>query len=137
VANNRANIRAAIKTVLDGATSAGSNVYSSRRTKLWNEELPAIFIFTLEEPVTPESQRNTRYIRDVQILIEIRLEASTDVDDELDALVGEVEDLIIANQSLSGTVLSVLQLNTEVSFDPNGEKEVGVAILTYQCKYIS
>ncbi len=137
MANNRANIRSALKTMLTGQTDAGSNVYTNRESRLWQSELPAIIISTPEEPVTPESLSSRRYIRDLVISLEVKIEASESVDDTLDALVADIEDLIDADPSIDGTVLSCVQKSTEVRVDSEGEKDIGVATITFECKYIS
>lgn len=137
MANNRQAIRTAVQAMLLGNTDADQNVYKNRESKLWQSELPSILIYTLQEPSTSESLQSRRYIRDLELLIKVKVEATESVDDVLDALVGEVEDLINADRSLSGTVLSTVQQNTEITIESEGENDVGTAILTFTCKYIS
>ncbi len=137
MANNRPAIRSALKAMLSGNTGAGTNVYSHRQTRLWESELPAILIYSNQEPAQPESLRSTRSIRNLELTIEVRLEASANVDDEVDVLLGEIEVLIVANQSLSGTVLSTTLSNTEIRIDSEGQNDIGVGVLTYECKYVS
>jgi hypothetical protein len=137
VANNRAAIRAALVSALSGNTSAGTNVYANRETKLWQSELPAILIYTLHEPATPRDLSVRQYIRKLQLAVKVKVESSTTVDDDLDALTAEVEAVIMANSSLSGTVLSTIQTLTEVIVDSTGEEDLATATITFECTYIS
>lgn len=137
MANNRVAIRAAIQTLLLNATDAEDNVYTNRKNKLWESELPAILISTVQEPALPESLSGRRYIRNLEVKLIIKIASTEASDDDLDVLVGQVETLVNANQFLSGTVLSTIQTNTELIFDAEGETDVAVATLTFECKYIS
>jgi hypothetical protein len=137
MANNRSAIRAAIQTLLLGATSAANNVYSNRETKLFQSELPAILTYTLHEAASAEGLSGRRYVRTMLLAVKIRVEAGDSVDDELDSVVAEVETIIAANSSLSGTVLSCVLVSTEVILDSSGEEDIASATLTYECKYIS
>lgn len=135
--NNRAAIRAAVKALLSGQTDAGTNVYTNRETKLWQSELPAILIYTPTEPIVPEALQGTRYYRTLELQVKIKLEATSSIDDDLDDLAADVEDLMSADRSFGGTVISSIQTNTEISIDSAGENDVGMATLTFECKYIS
>jgi hypothetical protein len=135
--NNRQAIRSALKAMLSGETTAGANVFTNRETRLWQSELPAILIYTNQEPSTPESLSARRYIRNLELVIHVKIEATENVDDDLDQIVTEVEEIIDADQSLQGTVLATSQTNTEIRVDSDGEKDIGIAIITFECKYIS
>ncbi len=138
MANNRAAIRSALKALLvDEDTSAGSNVYSNRETALWKSELPAILIYTSQENATPESFSGRRSIRDLEITIHLKIEATEDIDDDLDAFAGEVEDAIDSDSTVGGTVSGIILKTTEIRIDAEGDKDIGVAVLTYECKYVS
>lgn len=137
MANNRSNIRLAIKNVLLDETDAGSNVYTNRETKLWESELPAILIYTAQEPAIPESLSSQRYVRTLELRIEVKVKGTTDVDDSIDEVLGQIEDLIHANPSLNGVVSATILTNTEISLDSDAQEEIGVGVLSYECKYIS
>jgi hypothetical protein len=137
VANNRVQIRSAIKALLTGTTSAGNNVFSSRGHAYWRSELPAICIFTSHEPAQPSNLQNTRYNRTLEISIEVRVEASSSTDDTLDNLIAEIEAIMQANPSLSGTVQSTTLTNTDIRVDTDGEQPIGVGTLSYESKYSS
>lgn len=136
MSHKRTTIRNAVVTMLTGSTTAGSNVYANRMTRNWTSELPAILIYMLDETNVPRDVRSNQYIRTLQLLIEIRTQATTNVDTDIDDIALEVEDLIKADQSLTGNALAAILTSTEVTLDSESELETGVAVLTYEVKYI-
>lgn len=137
MANNRIAIRNALKEMLLGKTSCGNSVFSGREAPVWKSELPAILITTNLESAVPESQSARRYIRTLELVVEIRAESADNIDDDLDDLAAEVEALVNADKSLLGTVLTCLQTNTEMRFDDEAENKTGAALITFECKYLS
>ena len=135
--NNRTAIRAALKTMLSGHTSAGTNVYTNRETSLWQSEVPAILIYSEEEPATREGLQSKRYIRTLHLTIKAKVEGSASVDDDLDALLLEIETLISADESLGGTVYSAVQTTTKITINSDGEQDVGVGEISLECQYIA
>jgi hypothetical protein len=135
--NNRTVIRNTVVGMLRDQTAATSNVYGNRTSKLWQSEVPAILVNTLSEPTTPEAMQSTRYIRDLELQIKIKVQLTDIVDEALDSLAAEVETIINSDRSLGGTVLSTIQNHTEVAIDSDAETDVATAILTFTCKYIS
>jgi hypothetical protein len=135
--NNRKAIRDALKALLLDETSAGENVYSNRETAAWQSELPSILIYTESEDAQPRAANTSQsYIRDLELRIDLKLEATENVDDALDDFVSEVEEILFSNPSFGGVTSSRLT-RTEVRIDEQGENSVGVASLSVLCKYIS
>ncbi len=137
MANNRSNIRIAVKSIIEIANVAGNAVYTSRTSSFWKSELPAVIISIPEESNTPEALSIRRSIRDIQLTIEIKCKGTDSVDDELDTLCALVELAIDEDPSLNGSVLSALQQRTETRIDSDGDEDIGVATITYTCKYIA
>lgn len=137
MANNRTAIRNAVQSLLLSHTSAGLNVFTNHTSKLWLSELPAILISTSHEPIIPESMQSKRYLRTLQLSIKVKVVSSETVDDDLDALVGQIETIMAANPGLSGTVLGTIQTQTEIITDGGGESDLATATLTFESKYIS
>ena len=133
----RKQIRAKIKTILLNTTSAGANVYSGRTTPLWQAELPAILIYTREEPSERLDRGGEKLLRNCQVAIEarVRLPADSSLDDTLDDLAQEIEDKIEADETLGGLALHSTLLNTEIDVTAEGERELGAIRLTYAMAY--
>lgn len=136
MANNRKNIRDAVVTMLSGNTAAGTNVYANRETRLWQSELPAILVYTRDESAESRDLSGRQSIRTLDLVIEIKAEANDTIDDDLDDLATEVEDIISADRSLTGTAIAAVYKGTTLALDSDSEIEKGVATITYETKYI-
>lgn len=136
--NKRPEIRDALKTLLiNASTAAGNNVFTNRENGQWKAELPLIIIHTSQEAARPESLKGRRYIRTLELTVTTKIKATDSTDDELDDFVAAVEDEIVSNPSLSGTVLSTILTSTQIIIDSESEYDIGVGILTYECQYIN
>lgn len=133
---SRKYIRDAVVALLSGNTVAGTNVFGNRETSLWETELPAILVYTKDETANPRSLNSKQSIRTLDLVVEIKALATESVDNTLDAIAEVVETLLLADQSLTGTSISIEYQSTSISLDTDSETEKGVAALTFQVKYI-
>ncbi len=136
MSHSRKLIRDQVVSILSGQTDAGTNVYANRQTSLWETELPAILVYTKQETAESRDNSGSQYIRTLHLLVEIKAEATSLVDDALDEIALDVEGLFAANRSLNGTALSSELKSTDITLDSGSEKQTGVAILTYEIKSI-
>ncbi len=132
-------IREAVASLLTDETTAEENVYTNRSTRFWQSELPSILIQSGPEAANPRGN-SLQYVRDFELQIEIRVEANSSVDDELDAIALEIEAILGTKENkelgIPGTVSSVTYTGFELRTQPDGENEIGVGTLNYQVKYI-
>jgi len=100
--HKRKLLRYATARLLSGETSCGDHVYRNRPTPLWEAELPAICVYTLEESPNDElsSMSPRSYMRECQLVTEILAEASENCDDVIDDISMEVEGILFANNYL-------------------------------------
>lgn len=98
--HKRKLLRQAAKRLLTGATMAGAHVFTNRPTPLWQPEIPAICIYTLEEPASLASQSPRVYRREPRLAIELFVQASGNCDDLMDDFSLQVEDILFANEYL-------------------------------------
>lgn len=134
--HKRTEIRNAVKAMLLNATTCGANVYSNRVSTFWKAELPSISIFTTDEEAQPRDLRAQSYVVNMNLRIEIHAEANEDLDETLDDLSKEVQDLIQANQDLTGTCLGSVYTGAQIELADNGTTQIGVASLNFSVKYI-
>jgi hypothetical protein len=139
MSNDRKGIRSALKSLFENDESFEAvKVYSNRKSNIsQREELPSITIFTPNEDATAESLQQTRYIRKVQLVLEVRIDSSEDTDDILDDLLSKVEDFMLVNSNISGTVLGSVLQSTETEIGYDGNLEIGLGVLTYEVTYVS
>lgn len=136
MSNNRKAIRAAVQALLLNNTSAGESVFTNRETKYFRTELPSITIYSEEESAVNRDITARQYIRTYGLRIELKTEASDSVDDDLDDLAKEVEDILKADTSLTGTAISCEYKSSQISLSAEGDKLRGTLTLNYEVKYI-
>lgn len=137
--NKRIEIREKIKDLIAlDVNFTGVHVFTSRTShNIQDEELPSITIVTSEEPVTPESINRKRYIRKTELRLEVRVTASEDADDVMDTLIGKLEDFMITNSNLEGILIDSVQITTETDIGIEGNREIGLGVLVFECTYIA
>lgn len=142
MAHQRKLIRDAVKAALIGtapgyATAAGARV-ESQRVFAWKEnQLPAISVYTVEEPVDPSS-RNTAprtLKRNLQLAIECAVKAGTNVDDAIDALAEQVERAMHFDETFGGVCGDSILSATDIEVATEGGLLVGMCRLLYAVTY--
>ena len=132
----RTQIRQAVLALLNGNTTAGSNVFEARVYPLNDPKLPALLVYTKQETVGEQSMSYPRtQHRELLLTIEAYVKARGNVDADTDALSLEVEQLIAADPTLGGLVKDTVLDTTDTQFSDDGEKPVAVAVLTYAILY--
>lgn len=130
----RQTIREAVEATLAAITDA--TVYRSRVYPL--DALPIIAVFGSSETSESENQHlvaQKRYTRLMDLNVEIVAEAISDVDDAVDDLAAQVEALIGADPTLSGTAVDSNLLSTTIDLDGSGDKPLAVCSMLYQVWY--
>lgn len=136
--HRRQQIREAVAAALVAAgTVAGDRVYTTRMWPYRRAQLPALAVYSLEEPVDPESRATSprRLTRNLQLAVEGAVEATEGVDDDLDDLALEVERAMHADDTLGGLAGDVLLSSTELAVLEEGAKPVGLVRLVYEVTY--
>jgi len=120
----RRQIRDAVKTLLTGLTTTGSNVYSSRVWPMRSAVMPGLIIYTAEE----ESELGSIGTLDrvVALAVEGYVNETSSLDDTLDQICSEVETAMAADVMIGGLAKNSLITQTEIRLDGEGKKTVGV-----------
>lgn len=137
--HQRQIIREAVKRQLLRKTVAGDRVYETRAVPLRGLELPAIAVFTLQEPVDSASKNTAprELTRNLQLVIEANVKAGQNVDDAIDAMALEIERAIDADETFGGVASDAVLSNTEMDTDERGDQLIGVLTLTYAVTYFT
>jgi len=132
----RQQIREKIGTTLTGLTTTGSNVYQSRVYPLENINLPALIIYTKSETSEPIVIGTDRVIsRELSVIVEGYVKATSNFDDTIDTISKEVEEAIAADRTLDGLAKDCYLESTEIEFNGEGEKPLGYVSLTFLTNY--
>lgn len=138
--HKRKTIREKIVQLLkDGATVAGQNVFSNRAHALYATELPSIIVYSGDEDSEFLNPPENRLKRTMSVFIEMALEQTASIEDEIDALCLQVEQIIKPKNELdrlyANLVQSVELKKTETGIFEKADKVIGSAKLTYSFEY--
>jgi hypothetical protein len=140
--HERREIREAVKARLLALPGAlyGARVFESRIVPLMpTVELPAVAVYTDSETVRETSKDTAPRVltRDLQLVVECYARARDDVEDALDALALQVETAMDADLYLGNAARYCMLLSTEILINPQGDRPMGIARLTYAIEYES
>lgn len=132
----RTLIRNAITAALTGSTSAGVNVYPTRKTDHLENELPVISVYALSED--SEVVIDPRELeRDLRVMIECMVTGDSDVDLAMDNLAEEIEAAMDADYTFGLTCFDSWLAGTDMDSVEESGREVGILEMTYQTRYRS
>ena len=132
----RQQIREKFGTTLTGLTTTGSNVFESRVYPLENTNLPALIIYTKSETSEPIVIGTDRVMsRELLVIVECYVKATSNFDDTIDTISKEVEVAIAADRTLDGLAKDTYLESTEIEFNAEGEKPLGYVSLTFLTNY--
>lgn len=141
MAHQRKLIRHAVVDLLKvNATAAGVRVNPTRVEPHSEIELPSIGVYTLSDTIVTEvntSLEDTHSL-DLEIVGWVEHRDSAPADDAMDDLAEQIETVMRANPSVSGTVESCDLVSTVmeiVETDGRSDPTVGIVALTYSVVY--
>ena len=131
----RAAIRQQAALLLTGLPTTGANVFTSRVYPF--DELPALAVYTGEDARADGGRLDGKSEdRVCQLNIECRAKATTDIEDILDAMAGEVEQAMANNRKINGAAN-----HSQFVVSPNPELEDGtdqptaMRVISYEVWY--
>ena len=133
----RKQIRDAAVAALTGLATSASRVFENRVHELQDAHLPGLRIYTNDDSVVIASLGVGRLTeRRTELVVECCSKQSSGMDDELDAMIKEVEVAIAANQGIGGAKWVQLR-SVKIDMEGEAEKEVGVARMTFDVHYVT
>lgn len=141
--NDRKSIRYKVKSMLDNNIIFKGNpiaIHPNRITPFFGVELPAIGIYTFDEPADPQNTQPQVYRRSLNLGIQVLLDGETGrvIDDDLDDISALIEKFMFFNPTLDPleNVESCDLVNTSQDLKDQGDKLYGSSILQFQVEYI-
>lgn len=139
MAHPRELIRKQAVAALLGKTSAGQSVYASRIepfiSRGWEQELPAIVVYTMDESGEIWSAAPREYQRRVELVVEIHAAGDSSLDDTLDTVARQVEVALLADDTLGGTVNDLRYSRTRMVLRDEGETLLGGCRISFEAEY--
>jgi hypothetical protein len=138
MAHIRKQIRDRLETILtSGVSLVQSRVFGSRIYPLTAPQLPAIAVYTASESSNLQTMGLRTQMRDLSVSIDVYVMVNDKFDDDIDALCVQIEQAIAADYTLNGLAKDTILTGTEIDFDGEAEKPIGVARLTYRIRYVT
>lgn len=101
----RKTIRDRATTLLTGLTTTTTNVFPSRVYPVESTKLPCLLVYVGPEEADIEADSMGRVkIINAELLIEVRAAKSSDIDDQLDLILEEVQAAIATNRNLTNAL---------------------------------
>lgn len=136
MAHVRQQLRERAAATLTGLTTTGSRVYQSRIYPLGAANLPGLLIYTKSEDSEPETIGSARTVlRNLSLVVDGYVKAVSNFDDLVDTISAEVETAMGNDSTLNSLAKNTYLESTEIEFDGEGDKPVGVVSLTYVIQY--
>ncbi len=132
MAHARETIRTLIKTRLTSLSTTGANVYSMRVYPV--ETLPCLSIYINNESVESITLNGDQY-RVIDLTVEGRAKATSELDNTLDDIAAEVETALFTDETLSGNVKSIEYVATEIELNDELEQPAGIIRLSFNVFY--
>jgi hypothetical protein len=135
MAHVRKTIRDAAKAALTGLTTTGARVFASRVYDLQESDLPGLRVYTNGESAAPSSAGVGHSVeRVLELVIEACSKKASGLDDELDAMLEEVEVALGAGLA---PAKSVELRRVEIEMQGEADKPIGVARMTFEVSYFT
>lgn len=135
-----------VRLLRDAGTIAGQNVFNDQPSKMWEEDAPAVYVWTRREQVQVASDTPREYQRDLEVIIEAHTKRTIGARaaDLVDVLLSQAEfvmeknrlwptlaDLFCVQPSTSGLEDVDLDLSSETS------RVQGGGALSYSLQYFT
>ena len=136
MAHARQKIREQVAATLTGLSTTGSNVTASRVRTLPASVTRHLSVYTLEDDVDEAARVfGTKEFRDMTLVLEGRVKASSGWDDALDDIDAETSAALYADQTLGGLVKTLGWLGCDIDVEDGSDQPVGVIRIRYSVLY--
>lgn len=136
MAHVRQQIRERIVSVLTtNVALVSSRVYGTRVYSLTEADLPAITVYAGSETSGLQTVGLKTSQRIVSIQVDAYVRATSDFDDDVDAIAVQIEEAIANDFTVNGLAKTAVLSSTEMNFSGEAEQPIGSARLTFDVRY--
>lgn len=140
MAHPRTAIRNKVVELLLGHTDVAESVFASRVKPFlstgWQNELPAIVVYTMDENGEIYNAAPREYLRTVEVVVEVHANADEALDDVLDTISRQVERRLLADDTLGGTVNDFTYSRTKMVIRDEGQDLIGGCRIIFDAEYL-
>jgi len=112
-----------------------SRVYGTRVYSLTEADLPAITVYAGSETSGLQTVGLKTSQRIVSIQVDAYVRATSDFDDDVDAIAVQIEEAIANDFTVNGLAKTAVLSSTEMNFSGEAEQPIGSARLTFDVRY--
>ena len=135
MAHLRQSIRERIASDCTGLSTTGSNVFQSRFYPVEDSSLPCLLVYTTsEESEVTEMASPRPMTRFLNVIVQGVVGATTP-DDTLDDISKEIEVAMAGDVSINSLANNSFLSSTEIEFNAEGAKPIGIVRLNYVVEY--
>ena len=136
MAHVRQQIRERIVSVLTtNVTLVSNRVYGTRVYSFSEADLPAITVYAGSETSGLQTVGLKTSQRIVSIQVDAYVRATSDFDDDVDAIAVQIEEAIANDFTVNGLAKTAVLSSTEMNFSGEAEQPIGSARLTFDVRY--
>ena len=137
MAHVRTQIRDRMATTLtSGVALVSSRVYTSRTYPVTSANLPASTVFANSETSSLVTIGISKTLqRRLSVSVDVYARATSDLDDDIDAITVQVEEAIAADFTVNGLAKEALLISTDIEYSGEAEQQIGIAHMTYDVLY--
>ena len=118
--------------MITGLTTTGTRVFQSRVYP--TDTFPCLSVYTLRES-SEQSSIGHNVDRTLELVVEGRAKANSDLDDTLDTIADEVETALFATPDLGVGIKYLALSDTEIELTDDLEKPAGIVRLSFNVMY--
>lgn len=139
MAHMRTQIRGAVRGLLTGLTTTGSNVFNGGPRPMAEAHMPGLKVSSPLETsgVSAGGGPKPLLSRRAAVFVDIYVHKTDDYEDEVDKIAAEVEVAVGNNRTLGGLVKNVELKGFEVQFSDETQKPVAVGRMTFEALYFT
>lgn len=132
--HKRQVLRETIVSILDAIPGWGGRVFANRTRPTEATELPVVLVYTVNEDATMANVGGTLRRR-LSVAIELRVSASSSLDNALDDLAQKAEVAMAADSKLKRKALYSALTGSTMGLDGEGDSRQALMTLTYDVQY--
>ncbi|MDQ2084764.1 hypothetical protein RA307_31685 [Xanthobacteraceae bacterium Astr-EGSB] len=132
----RQQLREAVKTAVTGLPITGTHVETGRTRPLPEGHPQTLLVYTKPENSDVDAQgEDATLMRDLRLVVEIRVTAAEPPDDELDLIATDVEAALATNAAVLAMVREITLIRSDPQVTAEGASHIGRLALEYRVVY--
>ena len=137
MAHVRKQIRDRMATTLtSGVALVSSRIYISRTYPVTSANLPALTVYAGSETSSLVTIGISKTLqRTLSVNVDVYARATSNLDDDIDAITVQVEEAIAADFTVNGLAKEALLTSTDIEYSGEAEQQIGIAHMTYDVLY--